>query len=498
MKILVAGFKQETNTFSPITCDLSYFKHSLYKEGQDLLDAHIGANNEMGGILKCIEEHGDEVVPAVMMRAQSNGRVAKDAADHFIKKVLMVYDRELPSAIFLVMHGGMAIDHGIDDGTGYIYNAIRQHVGPNIIITASHDMHSNITPENIRTVNAIAGLHTYPHVDQYMTGYRAACLGYRFIENKPTYFACVRVPMIVPAEGYSTEEGVFKDLVDSSLTRVKDREILDISIFQMQPWLNVKNAASSVTVAATSLEAAKQYAQEIAHKLFDIRKQMTVQLYALDDVIDKAIDNKEDMPVILVDSADSPAAGSCADSSAVLERLLERNVSINCAIYMNDAPAADKAFALGVGAVAEFELGGTLDPAFQKRIKVQARVHSLHDGTYRNEGPAFKGMAVDVGHTAVLRVGENIDVVVMKHMEYSYDPQAYRAFGVDPAIYDLVVVKSAKQYKAAYGKFSSLDYPTDTPGSSTANLVSLPFDKIPRPFYPFDDLQDFDDAAIHI
>jgi microcystin degradation protein MlrC len=389
----------------------------------------------------------------------------------------------------------MAINNGIDDGTGYIYHKIREYVGANVVIAASHDMHSNITCQNIADVNAIAGYRTYPHMDQYETGYRAAELGYRLLTGKPMHFACVRIPMIVPAEGYTSENGIFKKLLSDGEALLDSGAILDFSIFQMQPWLNVAHAASSVTVAAEDPVTAKQYAQVLAHKLFAIRKEMGISLYSIDEVIDAAVANETDMPVILVDSADSPNAGSCADSSAVLERLLERNTDLKCAIYVNDTPAAEKAFALGVGAEGDFEIGGTLDPAFQKRIRVHARVHSLHEGIYQNEGPAMRGATANVGKTAVLRIGK-IDVVVMRQMCWSYDPQAYRAFGVDPAIYDLVVVKSANQYKSSYCKFSNLFYPTDTPGSSTANLRSLPFDRISHPFYPFDEFEEFDDTPV--
>ena len=65
-------------------------------------------------------------------------------------------------------------------------------------------------------------------------------------------------------------------------------------------------------------------------------------------------------------------------------------------------------------------------------------------------------------------------------------------------MYRLALVKSATQYKESYSKFSTLFYPTDTPGSSTANLASLPFKRLPRPFYPLDDIDSFDDQVTFI
>ena len=495
MKILVAGFKQETNSFTPVLCDMSYFRRFRYLEGAEIIDTLSGGNSELAGMLACIQEHGDTPVPAIFMQATSNGRVDQAVADHFLEKTLAVIDREKPDAIFLSMHGGMAINNGIDDGTGYIYHRIRGHVGNDMVIIASHDMHSNITKENVTDVNTISGYQTYPHIDLSSTGYRAATLGYRLLNRQPTFFSCVKIPMIVPAEGYSSEYGVFRALQEQAKALVASGEILDYSIFQMQPWMNVQEAGSAVTVAAQTQQAADRYAKQLAHGLFDIRKQMCIKLFDIDEVIHKAIENKTGKPVILVDSADSPAAGSCADSSFALEHLLARDTGLRCAVYVTDGPAADHAFEVGIGNTGTFTIGGTKDPNFQKSITVEATVHSLHDGRYRCGGPIRKGLPSDSGRTAVLQA-KNIDIVVMHHLTNPADVQTYMGFGVDPAMYDLVVVKSANQYKLAYSKLSTLFYPTDTPGASTANLTSLPFDRIPRPFYPFDDIESFDDTPI--
>ena len=495
MKILVAGLKQETNTFTPVLCDLSYFKRFRCLEDDEVVKALYGGSSEIAGMLECIEEHGDTAVPAVFMQAASNGRVDQAVADYFLQKTLAVIDREKPDAIFLAMHGGMAINNGIDDGVGYIYSRIRAHVGPDMIIATSRDMHSNVTKENITDTNMTSGFRTYPHEDQRATGYRAAKLGYRLLDGQPAYLSCVKIPMIVPAEGYTSRYGIFRALMDQGDALEASGKILDFSIFQMQPWLNVKDAGSAVVVVAETKEAADKYAKLLAHGLFDIRKEMCIKLLGIDEVIDKAVENKTGTPVILVDSADSPAAGSCGDSSFAIEHLLARDTGLRCAVYVADGPAADHAFEVGIGNTGTFTIGGTKDPGFQKPITLEATVHSLHEGHYIGSSDNCKGLPADSGRTAVLQT-KNIDIVVMHYLTCSADVQTYRAFGVDPAMYDLVVVKSATQYKLLYSKFTDLFYPTDTPGSSTANLVSLPFDRIPRPFYPFDDISDFDDTPI--
>ena len=150
---------------------------------------------------------------------------------------------------------------------------------------------------------------------------------------------------------------------------------------------------------------------------------------------------------------------------------------------------------MGVGNKGDFSLGGTREPRFQKATKVHAYVKSLHDGIYYNT--FSQGLLQNTGKSAVLQVG-NIDIVVYTKMQNSSDPQCFRAFGIEPSMYRLALVKSATQYKEAYSKFSTLFYPTDTPGSSTANLASLPFQRLPRPFYPLDEIDSFDDRVTYV
>ena len=57
-------------------------------------------------------------------------------------------------------------------------------------------------------------------------------------------------------------------------------------------------------------------------------------------------------------------------------------------------------------------------------------------------------------------------------------------------------MKSANQYKTFYSEFSTLFYPTDTPGSSSANLRAMPFKRVSRPYYPLDEIHTFDDTVI--
>ena len=490
MKILVGGFRQESNSFS-----VKLSTESVYSiiRGDEFFDPRLNPPATMlSGILAGVREGGGEIVPSVEYTATSGGPVTKETVDNFLRSFLETYDAASPiDGIFLELHGATDMVGSID-ACGYILEQIRSHVGDDVVLVHSADMHANISDKMMANADGVAGYLTYPHTDFFTTGQRTAMHGWMLLQGKPFAQARVRIPMIVPAEGYNTNEGPFADFINDCRKLVEEGKIIDFSVCQMQPWLDLEDAASTVLVTAADKETAAAYAKQIAHGLFDLRKQMTVHLYSIDEVIDAALANETAAPVVLVDSADSPNAGSSADSSFMLSRLLERGETLKTCLTVADAPAAAHAFEVGVGNEGDFTLGGTKEPLFQKPVAVRAYVKSLHDGIYM--GTTSHRNLQKAGKTAVLQIG-NIDVVVFTQMGNSSDPQVYRAFGLEPASYRLVMVKSAGQYKEAYSKFSTLFYPTDTPGSSSANLGAMPFRNLPRPFYPLDDITEFDDTV---
>ena len=101
-----------------------------------------------------------------------------------------------------------------DDVCGDILETIRNIVGTDTIIAVSLDLHANVTRKMVQNADFLCGYHTYPHVDFYDTGTRAARLCLAGIKKeRPLYRRYVTIPMIVPASGFTTLDGPFADLV---------------------------------------------------------------------------------------------------------------------------------------------------------------------------------------------------------------------------------------------------------------------------------------------
>ena len=496
MKIVVCEFNQESNSFNPDVTGKESFAYYGIHLGEEMVTHLTGQPRAVAGMFDVIEEKGATLIPACSMYSQSGGRVDHGVLEWFIEKTIATIRRHAPvDGVFVSLHGATQTT-ACDDVCGFILETIRQEVGQTAIISASADLHANVTPQMIKHADYICGFHTYPHTDYYDTGVRAARLGMgALIEKKNLHLVRVAIPMIVPANGYTTLDGPFAELMKAGQSLVQSRQLVDFSIFMMQPWLDVEEGASTVIAITEDKEIAQTHAVQLAVQLVRQRKSFQPEMYTIDEVIALAEKDDTPRPVILVDSADSSNAGAAGDSVAVVKRIIETGSDITTASVLTDAPASLQAHALGVGRTARFSLGGTKDPAHSPSIKVDARVQSLHDGIFTQEGPAGRGIVINIGPTAVLRI-RNIDIVVCQKVSGNGDPQLYRAFGIEPTSYQLVVVKACSSFKAAYQLFAGMICPTDTPGAAPADLLSLNYEKLPKSFYPFSSLDGYQTTDI--
>jgi microcystin degradation protein MlrC len=488
MRILITEFRQESNSFNPRRSTLEFWHQNGEFEGPSVRSTFADTPCAIGGFLKALDElpPDTEIVYGIVMASQSGGVAEQMVMDHYLESLMPQIEAALPlDGVFISFHGALMTTE-FDDPEGEITRRVRTRVGNHTVVAVATDLHAYVSPTLVANANVILGYLTYPHIDHFETGYRTARLGLAAIANDDQpVTAWVPIPMIAPAASYNTLDGAFKDVVDHGHALRDNGSIIDFTVYQMQPWLDIPEPNSSAVVVAKNREDAARYATELAQLLYDKRYDFKSSLAAIDDVVALAKDKSQRKPVILVDSADSCNAGASGDNMAVAERILAIGGDLRAATVVNDAPAAHRAHELGVGAEATFTLGATRDPA-STSITATGRVKSLHDGVFRQEGPAGRGMTQHIGRAAVLRFG-GLDVVVCEWMAGNGDPQLYRAHGIEPTLYDLVVVKASTSFRAGYSAFAGTIVETDTPGAASSDLVNLPFARLPKTIYPWHD-----------
>jgi microcystin degradation protein MlrC len=483
LRILVAELKQETATFNPALTLYSDFR--IYR-GPDVMTAYRGTKTELSGAFDIFDEDGRfEIVPTMAADAVSGGPIATGDLDRLLSEIEQaVRENSEVDAAYICLHGAMA---GQDEGDpeGRLLTNLRAILG-NIPLVASLDLHCVLTDRMVEAADILVPYHTYPHTDHYETGQRAARNLILLLDGKvkPTV-ARVKIPMLVRGDELLTATGRFGDAIRMCQEVEASETGLSAGVIIGNAFTDVPDLQSNVLITTNNdAETAQREAEKIAQFMWDDRELFQATLTPLDEAIRQA--READGLVVFSDAADATASGAAGDSNVILKGLLADQFPRRTLIPIVDAPAVAAAFDAGVSAELTVNLGGTRDFTRFQPVSVTARVRSLHDGgfTYEN-GTVGQG-----GRTAVVIVGA-ISLLVTEKPVYVVGRRVFQAFGLEPQDFDLVVVKSPNGFRTWYESIASLIVAVDVPGSTSANLKSLPFQHCVRPIFPLDEEAQF-------
>src|SRR5262245_61224685 len=129
MRISVAGFMHESNTFNPLRTDRAAFAAQSLVFGADLVAEWRDAHHEVGGFLRALAADGDEAVPLVMAWATPAGPVADAVLDEVTDYLITELRRERPDGLLLALHGAMVAE-SYPDADGEVLARLRRALGP--------------------------------------------------------------------------------------------------------------------------------------------------------------------------------------------------------------------------------------------------------------------------------------------------------------------------------------------------------------------------------
>jgi microcystin degradation protein MlrC len=489
MRIALGGIVQESNSFSPLPGSWHHFPPGHLLRGADVIDERAGTRTEVGGAIDAASRERVTLVPLLSATSTASagpmlGEVFKTLCDELIARLRDVMPLD---GVLLVLHGAMAAE-GYEDATGEVLRAVRSAIGPALPLVATLDLHANVTRTMVVAASALVGYRTAPHIDLYETGERAIHMLASLArgELRPTA-ALRRLPMIVPAENGRTTEGPYAEVMGRAVALIDSPGVLDISVFSVQPWLDVEDVGCSVLVYTDDdSELAEQYADALANMFWERRQRFDVTLAPAAATIRRALIARQ-RPFVLADSVDAPSSGAPGDSTAVLELLMAARPEQPCLHNIVDPAAVAAMFQAGTNAELTLQIGAGSGAPFYQAIEVTGRVRQLSDGNFTNKGLGFQGVVFQRGRTAVLDIGQ-IALVVMERPVIQWDPEFYRSLGLEPSEAQIVVVKSPAAFRAAYEPLAAEVAILDTPGVCNPNLRSLPFKRLRRPIYPLDSI----------
>src|SRR5438552_6386512 len=183
MRIAVAGFMHESNTFNPLRTDRAAFAAQSLTFGTALVEEWRDAHHEVGGFLSGISANGDEPVPICMAWATPSGPVVDAVLDEVTDGMIQAVKRQRPDGLLLALHGAMVAD-SYADADGEVLSRLRRALGPDLPIVVTFDLHGNLSQKQIDNCTLALAYRTCPHVDQHERGMQAAGLLHRILKGE--------------------------------------------------------------------------------------------------------------------------------------------------------------------------------------------------------------------------------------------------------------------------------------------------------------------------
>jgi microcystin degradation protein MlrC len=486
-RIAVASIIQETNTFSLQPSTYADFESQGVWFSDAININGAGLNLEITGAISRLQEMGYEAIPIMRAWAMSGGILQESSFSRLRNELKEGIKSAGPlDGVVLNLHGALVSDEEFHCDARFVED-VREIIGPDIPLMVTHDLHANVGTRIVAAATSVIGYKTYPHVDQRDTGARAVeLLDIAFNQNAKVKTVLKKVNMLIPAEIQPIANypmNIIRELANTYL----DDEIVDISLFPVQPWLDIPELGFGFLITNVGSQArAEEIGRILAKKLWEIKDEFLLSLVSLAGAIETVNSSPHTKPFVLVHSADAPPGGATGDDAAVLAGLLTTSPSIKSAMTVVDVDGVEICTKAGVGAHVDLTIGSSLDPRWSPPVRFTGKVTRVSSDPITLTGPVMNGQLVSMGRWATVDSGVGVHVLITERPAPTFDPSAYTQAGLNISELDAVQVRSCALFRSGFTGLYEDAFILDLPGATTPNLTSLEFHNIPRPMFPLD------------
>ncbi|PSR79375.1 hypothetical protein BD289DRAFT_375550 [Coniella lustricola] len=526
--IAIAGLAIETSTFSPARTHAAAFhprrgdievlayhaavldqpfsssssspSSSSLREAANWRGALIGHALPGGQVTREAYEQLTTELLARLRDIDNNGDNNDDNSSHHL------------DGLWLDIHGAMCVS-GLADAEAHLLSQIRALVGPHCLISASMDLHGNVSRSLVHMCDLITCYRTAPHVDVGETR-RRACeglleslrrrkqsagrLAYRPLK------AWIPVPILLPGEQTSTRDEPAASIYAAVSSVVDEGQdaVLDAAVWVGYAWADEPRNRAAVVVTGWKEDVITAAAEKLARLFWERREEFHFVAptgsfaECLDTALarirgshcdgdgdgDDARHKKKPTPFFISDSGDNPTAGGSGDVTWGLNRLLERSEfrdeadSNSPTVIYASVPAGPDAIAVaviaGVGAAVTLTAGAMVDNLHAGPLTMTGRVHSIKHGDQ------------DAVTEVVLQVGSVFAILTQLRKPY-HKEKDFTELDLKPREADIIIVKIGYLEPELFAM--AADWMLGlTPGGVDQDLERLGHKEIRRPMWPFD------------
>ncbi|RXT17074.1 microcystin degradation protein MlrC [Rhizobium leguminosarum] len=462
MRIAVGGIHTECSTYNPV---LNEEKDFRVVRGEALLAAPYFA---------FLKDYDAEFLPTIHARAIAGGPVSRATYEAFKGEFLERLKPMLPlDGLYLAMHGAMYVE-GMEDAEGDWIVAARALVGKDCTVSASYDLHGNVTQRIIDALDIYSTYRTAPHIDVEETMRRSVSMLVRSLKTgeRPVVL-WAPIPVVLPGERTSTVDEPAKSLYGMLPGIDAIDGVWDASLMVGYVWADEPRATAAAIMTGTDRAVLEREAKRLAKAYWDVREDFVFgcETGSLEECVERAIASPT-APVVLAESGDNPTGGGVGDRADVLAELIARGATGVVFAGIADKAATEACYAAGIGAELELSVGASLDTKGSKPVIARFTVKFLHE----TSDPSDRQAVVSIS---------GIDLVLSAKRRPYHNIVDFTRLGLDPHQASIIVVKS--------GYLSPELAPLANPNlmALSTGVVDQFVERLPRlrkqhPTYPFD------------
>ena len=349
-------------------------------------------------------------------------------------------------------------------------------------LAATLDHHANVSQEMVAHTDFLVGYRTHPHVDQFDVGVLGAARMVDLIRNEPALATSfIKLPLLTATENRSEPIHALR----AEVTRLEQNpDVFTCSFFVGYAWADVGVIGASVLAVTRGDQAlADRCAKELAHAMWDLRKDFQFPLYTPAEAVKLALTTPGD-PVVLDELCDCTLGGASGDVVATARCLVEQGIRDCVVVGIVDPESVAEAAAAGVGQPVRLTVGGKICTDDNPPLPLEGRVRSLSDNVTGGSS-IHAGYESDLGQIAVVEA-DGVEIILVERAAKIGGPGFVEQLGINPRQKKIIVVKEGLNPLVDYEDVAARIIMVDTPGFDRQTLRGEDYHKIPRPIYPID------------
>jgi microcystin degradation protein MlrC len=384
---------------------------------------------------------------------------------------------------------GNTCTFAIADVEGDLLNMFQQDRARGATVAFFSNMHSDLTDENLRLTDLFMCLKHWPHTDW---ADRAGEL-FRLIEK--TRDGSLKPVLSIAKPGMvaliMTTEEPYRGLLRRIQALESAGTVESISVVHSNTGVNSPDNEVKVVVTTNGdREAGQRVAKEIASEIFKHRNEITPSTVSSSELI-AMVKASDRAPFIVGDYLDNPFSGSPADSTILLEQLLDAGITNFCCGPIFDPAIVQLAQDAGIGATLPLRIGGKLSQYSGKPLDLVCRIAAVQHDVVQHMPYNGVDAAFPTG-TCVHVVSGQVDLILSSLRQQTFSPDLFTRFGIDLKRKKCVVVKSTKEFEVQFKAVSDDLVPVNSriprSGDFRVGHAAYDYSMLRRPLWPLDNV----------